>query len=88
MLGGGQSKSSLGSLGVCLEGGGDVFTREFGYMLGGGQSKPSLGSLDICWEWGGASLHWGVWVHVGWGEKQAFAREFGYKLGVGQSYLH
>ena len=41
---------SLGSLGICWEGAGQDFTREFGYMLGGGQCKTSLGSLGICWE--------------------------------------
>ena len=36
MLGGGQSKPSLGSLGICWEGTEQAFTREFGYMLGVG----------------------------------------------------
>ena len=72
MMGGGQSMPSLGSLGICWEGGRaslqegiwvyvgwgaeHAFTREFGYMLGGGQSKSSLGSLGTCWQGGGACL--------------------------------
>ena len=55
-LGGGRSKPSLGSLGICWEGGGATFT-EFGYMLEVGRSKPLLGSLCICWERGEAILH-------------------------------
>ena len=69
MLGGGRSKPSLGSLGICWEWDGASFHWGVWVVLGGGRSKPSLGDLGICWEGGRAS----------------FTREFGYMLGARRS---